>query len=100
MRWLEEFELKHVEMMRTIKAFFHMHEVWNSLASTSKNDGYAGYARRQSANYLELSENAKGLFEAEGDERQCHMNELTFVELVQKFRKEELDWLDSISHTQ
>jgi len=97
-RWMEEFELKHVEMMRCIKSFSHICEVWKTLAHTSKNGGHAAYARRQSAIYFELHENAKALLAANGYENLRDMEESTLVEIIQRFRKEEMDWLRSFTH--
>ena len=71
-----------------------MHSVWDTLATKNSN-GYDGYARSQASIYLELHDNAKKLFAEKGEPRLLKMKESTIVQVVRKFREEELGWLSS-----
>lgn len=62
MRWLEEFELKHVEFMRSIKSFERMSSVWAELASKTPLPGNAAFARKQSETFKTLSKDASDWF--------------------------------------
>lgn len=98
MRWLEEFELKHVEMARCILSFDRMRSVWDTLATSSQNQGYAGFARSIASKYHQLHENARELLLVKGAPPLRNIEESTIVEIVQTFRKEELHWLDSLAN--
>ena len=44
MRWLEEYEIKHVEFDRCIKAYSTMSSVWMELADKHSHTGYRAFA--------------------------------------------------------
>lgn len=92
-RWLEQFEIKHVEMMRCIKSFYHLHAVWASMAAKSSQLGHAAFARQQASMFLDLHDNAKDLFAEKGEPRFVSMNDSTVVQTVRAFRNQELGWL-------
>lgn len=94
-RWLEEFEVKHVDFMRAIKSFNTMHEIWKSLASNADHAGSAAFARKQSFLYDDLSNSMKEWFLKTAEPRFLHINEENIVETIQSFRNEELGWLYS-----
>lgn len=96
MRWLEEFELTHVDFMRCLKSFHKMHEIWLSLASGfPSSHSAAAFARRQSHIYLDLHKQALTWFTGSADPRFLHITEENIIEVIQEFRKTELGWLES-----
>lgn len=62
MRWLEELELKHFELLRTIKSFDYCATMWRDVGEANLNSGRRAYARRQASIYQLLSRNAVEYF--------------------------------------
>lgn len=92
-RWLEEFELKHVEFMRCIKSFLTMSETWCALSLEADLPGNVAFAKRQSLIYRQLHDDAKSLFVKVAEPRFRQLSEQNFVELIRKFREVDLGWL-------
>jgi len=97
MRWLEDFELKHVEIYRSIQFFHMMSKAWSSVASDYMPLGYSEFASRQSTLFSGLYDDAKKLFEEKGEPRFRNMTESTIVQIVRDFRKQELGWLSRMA---
>lgn len=93
-RWLEEFEMKHIDFMRSIKSFATMHLNWNELASQQVQPGKAAFARRQSLLYFRLYEDAKSRFDKTAEPRFKNLTEENLVEILMDFRRTELSWLE------
>lgn len=98
-RWLEEFEIKHIEFMRAIKSFSTMHDIWKSLASSTTHAGSASFARRQSYLYLDLCESMRRWFKDTAEPRFLNITEDNIIDTIQKFRADELDWLMKYGHS-
>jgi len=100
MRWYEEFELKHVELIRCVDYFHHMGSIWESTSISESRRGYAAFARRQSTMYKTLQANAlvclsqlrSPLIDSGGpaitDKRGPEL-----IEGILDFRRRELAWL-------
>jgi len=96
MRWIEEYELKHVEFQRCIKSFRTMAGIWATLGDKSADPGRAAFARRQSTVYRELQTDAERLYHLKGLEEfvKCDPDDLeTLLRTVREFRRKELGWL-------
>lgn len=100
MRWLEEFELKHVEFMRSIKSFEKMSSVWSILASKSSSPANSALARKQAAIYETLRADASHWFRQTGEPRFLVMTEHTLVKIITDFREGELSWLQGYNDTE
>ena len=74
-----------------------MHTIWASLAAKSTGPGHAGFAREQSAKYLQLHDDTESRFSAKGEPRLVKITELTLVQTVREFRKQELGWLEELA---
>ena len=96
MRWMEEFELKHMEITRCIRSFRTMSEVWEGIASKSEKPGYGAFARRQSDIYSRLCKDAEELF-AKHAEPQFVYPETTLIDALCTFREEELSWFRELA---
>jgi hypothetical protein len=92
MRWLEEFELKHVEFVRCISSFRAMATAWGSIADGETRGGYAAFARHQSHIFCNLHDDAVRLFEKNA-EPGLRAAKDDLVEGIRKLRKRELGWL-------
>jgi hypothetical protein len=102
MRWLEEFELKHMEFIRCIRSFNTMHTVWNAIGKKATKPGPAAFAFRQSTFYRDLHDDAKGWFIRKGERRFVQLvdgvdNVADFVRTARQFRKQELGWLTQMA---
>jgi hypothetical protein len=94
LRWLEDFELKHVEFVRCIRYFESMHRAWTAMESSCPNSpGYAAFARRQSATFRALKEDAEVWFARAGAPRFVKLSGRSLAEELKAFRKQELEWL-------
>lgn len=96
-RWLEDFEMKHVEFMRSIKSFHTMYRTWDTLASNQVHPGKAGFSRQQSLMYLRLHDDAVERFEKVSEPRFKGITEKNVVEIISEFRRVELRWLEEIA---
>ena len=94
-RWMEEFELKHVDFMRCIKSFDTMRTVWSTMASKSSSLAAIAIARKESAKYSTLHEDASSLHAKTAEPRFRVMTEGTLVKIIQDFRDRELSWFRS-----
>lgn len=95
MRWLEEFELKHVDFVRCIKSFEKMRSVWLDLAGSASLPGDSAFARKQASTYYVLHRDASAWFLKTAEPRFLSMTEETLVETISDFRAQELSWLES-----
>jgi hypothetical protein len=100
-RWLEEFELKHIEFIRCIRSFQTMHFAWAAMASKAVGAGRTAFARRQSTMYLDLHNEAKDWFARKGETRFVNLanyyDTTSFVDAVRQFRERELGWLIALA---
>ncbi|KAJ7696136.1 hypothetical protein B0H16DRAFT_1706433 [Mycena metata] len=101
-RWLEQYEHKHVELMRVIERYRRDSVVWAGLADREEqvNDvtGTATYARMQAAMYKRLAYNAEIIFKA-ADSGAHHdwVSATTFDEMIMKmdgWRDIIFGWMD------
>jgi hypothetical protein len=93
LRWLEEFELKHVEFIRCIRSFRSHQDAWAAAAASSPRAGQAAFARRQSATYRRLKEEAEYYFKKAGTKELREPNEVSaIIEAVVKYREKHLGW--------
>jgi hypothetical protein len=97
LRWLEEFELTHADFIRCIQHFDSIHSIWQSIATKASKPGYAAFARRQSAIYKDLRDDAKSLFAKKGEPRFVNIQVSEMVPVVQSFRELELGWLAELA---
>lgn len=97
-RWLEEFELKHLDFIRAIKSHYKMYEVWTALSKKTTDAGSAAFARRQSFVYYDLHVQTKEWFLKTAEPRFLNITEETIVETIQQFRADELGWLAKYEH--
>jgi len=60
-RWQEEVEVKLAELMRSIRSFKKLKDVWTELSRSQADDlpGYVAYAKRQAAIYARLEFDSK-----------------------------------------
>lgn len=93
MRWLEEFELKHVEFMRSVQYFDTMREVWGQLAVEADHEGITSFCKRQSCLFDSLRENTKAWFNRVAEPRFVNITEENIVSVLRDFREHELGWL-------
>lgn len=93
MRWLEEFEMKHIEFIRSIRHFLSMHEVWTTLASESAHPGSAAFARRQSSLFMDLHCDAVKWYKKVSAPQFLELSEENMVQTLQDFRQQEIGWL-------
>jgi hypothetical protein len=91
-RWLEEFELKHVELMRCAKSFESMRSAWSTLAAKESRSGYSAFARQQAHIYAQLYEDAAGMY-ARKAEPHFQVSDHEIPKAMLAFREKELDWL-------
>jgi hypothetical protein len=96
-RWLEEFELKHVELKQCVKSFWTIHVIWSSVAAKATLPGEAAFARWQSAMYLDLHNDAKQWLIEKGLNRFVDVSESEFIQAVRDFREQELGWLNNLA---
>jgi hypothetical protein len=92
MRWLEEFELKHMEFLRCIRSFDTLRSSWSSIEAKEAREAYAAYARRQADTYKRLHDQAQLLFK-ENAEPILYDSRDDLVTALQDLRKHELGWL-------
>jgi len=60
-RWQEEVEVKLAELMRSIRSFKKLKDVWTELSCSQADDlpGHVAYAKRQAAIYARLEFDSK-----------------------------------------
>ncbi|KAJ7202505.1 hypothetical protein GGX14DRAFT_352357 [Mycena pura] len=103
-RWLELYERKHAELIRTITRYRRDSEVWAGLADREEGivgvNGSTTFARMQAAMYKRLEHNAKLTFKnAESGAHQDWVGASTFDELVIKvdrWRDAVFKWMDEM----
>lgn len=91
MRWLEEFELKHVELIRCITGLRSTEKVWEALAKANTDQGYTAFARRQSSIYRGLHDDAVAVFDRVATPA-LHKSEGEILLAIQTFHHDELRW--------
>jgi hypothetical protein len=96
LRWLEEFELKHAEFIKSINSFQSMADAWNTLANTDEDKARAAFARYRSNAYLILHDQAVDLFAKTGERRFVKLEGGNLVTAVRAFRETELDWFQEL----
>jgi hypothetical protein len=99
MRWLEEFELKHVEFVRCITGFDAMMSAWSAVATKETREGYAAFARSRSDIYRRLRDQAEDLFQKNAEPHLLEFRE-NLIKGIQTLRERELGWLWKMAGTQ
>jgi hypothetical protein len=92
MRWLEEFELKHVEFVRCISSFHTTATTWKTIADNETRDGYAAFARYQSSIFHQLRDEAESMFQKNAEPGLLQSRD-DLIGGIQKLRRRELGWL-------
>jgi hypothetical protein len=92
MRWLEELELKHIEVMRCTKSFETMKSAWITLAKEESRPRYAAFAREQAHIYAQLHEDAARMYAKKAEPR-LQVPEANILKAILTFRENELEWL-------
>ncbi|KAJ6470688.1 hypothetical protein DFH09DRAFT_1110787 [Mycena vulgaris] len=105
-RWLEQYERKHVELMRVITRFHRDSVVWEGRANREEQsnggvvNGAATFARMQAAMYKRLEHNARVVYKrAESGAHYDWVSAATFDELVTKiegWREVVFKWMDDM----
>ncbi|KAJ7193576.1 hypothetical protein GGX14DRAFT_405475 [Mycena pura] len=103
-RWLETYERKHAELIRTIERYRRDSEVWVGLADREEGiagvNGSATFARMQASMYRRLEHNAKlTLKNPESGAHRDWVGASTFDELVLKidgWRDVVFKWMDEM----
>jgi hypothetical protein len=93
MRWLEEFELKHVEFMRCIKSFETMRAIWGTISKRHDKPGYAAFAQRQADMYEDLRDDAISRFKHVANPRLLRGDIRSLTQAISEFRRDQLSWL-------
>jgi hypothetical protein len=93
-RWQEQKEQKLVELLRTIRSFFKMQQVWTELANehSSNQPGHAAYARQEAAMYQRRVEEAQKLVRIGGHGFLLEPT-ANVIEYIEKERVKESDYL-------
>jgi hypothetical protein len=97
LRWMEEFEMKHVEFSRTIRSFLTMTETWTSLAKAAQDEGMAAFARHQAGIYRELYDDSVSIFRQTADPRFVEPDGGDLLDAIKAFREGELSWLRKLA---
>src|SRR5215471_8085830 len=89
-RWQEQVEQKLAELLRTIRSFGKMKDIWSQLSSMQPNTlpGHIAYANRQSAMYARLESDSKKKLGEAGYKRLLSMDG-PIVDFVKVKRAEE-----------
>jgi hypothetical protein len=98
-QWLEQLEIKHAEMHRTIAHFDFWSNAWLSRVQTednSRQDGYNARAVRQAAIFKGLADDARVSFRRVGHPAFVDLGSETLVSRVEKFRNEQLSWMSDL----
>jgi hypothetical protein len=99
MRWLEEYELKHMEFIRCIKSFETMRALWGTMAKHHAKPGYAAFARRQASTYKDLRDDAISRFKHVGNPNLLARGDTSsFVQAVLGLREKHLSWLTAAAN--
>ena len=93
LRWLEEFEVKHLEFIRCIRYFDSMSDIWNTLARNEPRSGYRAFAYRQTSTFKDLKKDADTRFRAVGYGPFVRDDGRGFIKAVEELRVSELSWL-------
>jgi hypothetical protein len=107
-RWLEQVELKHAELLRTIRYFDKLSSIWLTLGSpksgattTSTSEalhsGAQAFARRQSSMFADMRDAAKAHWKRSADGRlrdqpECGKSS-SFGDKVAIMRSDEVKWM-------
>jgi hypothetical protein len=91
MRWLEEYELKHAELVRCVAGFHSLEQAWHATAKGCADEVYGGYARLQANIYHQLHQQADQIFAKVGSPYFADPN-VPLPEALDKFRADELCW--------
>jgi hypothetical protein len=97
LRWLEQFELKHVEFTRCIKYFDYFSNIWSAIASTESRPGYRAFANKQATTFHDMKIAANTRFLSVGYKGFVGIDGADFIAAVEKFRQEEFTWLTSLA---
>jgi hypothetical protein len=96
LRWMEEFELKHTEFLKSINSFQTMSTAWDTLANAEEDPARAAFARHRSNAYVTLHDHAVNLFTRTAEARFVDPDGGSIVEALRTFRKTELAWLQEL----
>jgi hypothetical protein len=105
MRWLEQVELKHAELLRTIRYFDKLSSVWLALgspklhpiavSSEAIHPGARAFARRQCSMFADMRDVAKAHWKRSADSRvrdqpECEGFSESFGDKIAAMRAEEV----------
>ena len=93
MRWLEEFELKHIEFMRCIKTFETMRAIWGTISKRHDKPGYKAFAQRQANMYSDLRDDALSRFKHVANPNLLRGDIQSLIQAIWDFRQIQLSWL-------
>lgn len=93
-RWQEQKEQKLVELLRTVRSFLKMQQVWTQLGNehSSNQPGHAAYARQKAAMYQRRTEEAQRLVRVGGYGFLLEPA-ANVIEYIQKERAKESEYL-------
>ena len=97
LRWLEQFELKHIEFTRCIKYFDHFSKIWSAISSTEPKLGHRAFANKQATMFYDMKTAANTRFLRVGYKDFVGIDGADFIAAVEKFREEEFLWLTSLA---
>lgn len=97
LRWLEEFELKHVEFTRAIANFKTMENAWQTLADGEIDGGRSAFSRRQANMYRVLHDDTKSTFMKVTLPRFSNPEGGDIMAALMVFRNDELSWIQQLA---
>jgi len=95
-RWLEQFELKHIEFSRCIKSFDYASSAWLAASKQTARPGYSAFAKRQSRLFTSLRDDATAKFAKYGFPGLGGLSGAALVKSLGAFREKELAWLKEL----
>ncbi|KAJ7659305.1 hypothetical protein DFH06DRAFT_989992, partial [Mycena polygramma] len=100
-RWQEQKEQKLVELLRTIRSFAKMQEVWTWLghSHSANQPGHAAYARQKASMYERRAEEARTLARLGGHE-ELLLPTANVISFIEGQRAEESEYLSNLAGIQ
>ena len=93
-RWMEQFELKHVEFHCTVNFFKRIAHDWTELATSSTLPGFSAYASKHAAMFTDLANDTDFHFKQVGHPDFVNLPETTrLADAVGVWRTKWLQWM-------